>query len=71
MRTNRVIVPDLPGHGASLLGYMPLDADRVLAWLTELIEQTCQMAILRATCSAVPSGALRQYTRRSTPWAVL
>jgi pimeloyl-ACP methyl ester carboxylesterase len=41
MRTNRVIVPDLPGHGASLLGDAPLDADRVLAWLNELIEQTC------------------------------
>jgi pimeloyl-ACP methyl ester carboxylesterase len=41
MRTNRVIVPDLPGHGASLLGDAPLDADRVLAWLSELIEQTC------------------------------
>ena len=40
-RTNRVIVPDLPGHGASLLGDAPLDADRVLAWLGELIKQTC------------------------------
>jgi pimeloyl-ACP methyl ester carboxylesterase len=41
VKTNRVIVPDLPGHGASLLGDAPLDADRVLAWLGELIEQTC------------------------------
>jgi pimeloyl-ACP methyl ester carboxylesterase len=41
MRTHRVVVPDLPGHGASLLGEAPLDADRVLAWLGELIEQTC------------------------------
>jgi len=41
MRTNRVIVPDLPGHGATLLGDAPLDADRVLGWLSELIEQTC------------------------------
>jgi pimeloyl-ACP methyl ester carboxylesterase len=41
MKTNRVIVPDLPGHGASLLGDAPLDPDRVLAWLGELIEQTC------------------------------
>jgi pimeloyl-ACP methyl ester carboxylesterase len=41
MRTHRVVVPDLPGHGASLLGDAPLDADRVLAWLNELIEQTC------------------------------
>jgi pimeloyl-ACP methyl ester carboxylesterase len=40
-KTNRVIVPDLPGHGASLLGDAPLDSDRVLAWLGELLEQTC------------------------------
>jgi pimeloyl-ACP methyl ester carboxylesterase len=41
VRTNRVIVPDLPGHGASLVGDAPIDADRVLAWMGELIEQTC------------------------------
>ena len=41
VKTNRVIVPDLPGHGASLLGDAPLDADGVLLWLEELIEQTC------------------------------
>jgi pimeloyl-ACP methyl ester carboxylesterase len=41
VKTNRVIVPDLPGHGASLLGDAPLDADRVLSWLGELIERTC------------------------------
>jgi pimeloyl-ACP methyl ester carboxylesterase len=42
VKTNRVIVPDLPGHGASLLGDAPLDADHVLSWLGELIERTCQ-----------------------------
>jgi pimeloyl-ACP methyl ester carboxylesterase len=38
--THRVIVPDLPGHGASVVdgGW---DADRVLGWLSELINQTC------------------------------
>ncbi len=41
VKTNRVIIPDLPGHGASLLGDAPLDADRVLSWLGELIERTC------------------------------
>jgi pimeloyl-ACP methyl ester carboxylesterase len=40
-KTNRVIVPDLPGHGDSLLGDAPLGIDRVLAWLGELIKQTC------------------------------
>ncbi len=41
MRTHRVVVPDLPGHGASGVGEDDLDRDRVLAWLDELIAQTC------------------------------
>lgn len=41
VKTNRVIVPDLPGHGASRRGNAPLDADRLLSWLGELIERTC------------------------------
>ncbi|MGW6565443.1 alpha/beta fold hydrolase [Streptomyces sp. NPDC054975] len=41
METHRVIAPDLPGHGASEVGDGPLKADRVLAWLGELIERTC------------------------------
>jgi pimeloyl-ACP methyl ester carboxylesterase len=40
-KTNRVIVPDLPGHGASSLGDPPPESDRLIAWLGELIEQTC------------------------------
>jgi pimeloyl-ACP methyl ester carboxylesterase len=39
--THRVVAPDLPGHGASDLPDGPLDADRVLAWLAELIDRTC------------------------------
>jgi pimeloyl-ACP methyl ester carboxylesterase len=39
--THRVVVPDLPGQGASELVEDPLDADRVLGWLGELIEETC------------------------------
>ena len=39
--THRVVVPDLPGHGASAIGDGLLDAERVLAWLDELIEHTC------------------------------
>jgi len=38
---HHVVVPDLPGHGASRIEKGPLDADRVLRWLDELIEQTC------------------------------
>lgn len=39
--THRVITPDLPGHGASGLPDGPLNAERVLAWLGELIDRTC------------------------------
>jgi pimeloyl-ACP methyl ester carboxylesterase len=39
--THRVVAPDLPGHGASRIGGGKWDAGRVLAWLAELIEQTC------------------------------
>jgi pimeloyl-ACP methyl ester carboxylesterase len=40
-RSHRVVAPDLPGHGASGLPPGPLDADRMLAWLGELLERTC------------------------------
>jgi pimeloyl-ACP methyl ester carboxylesterase len=39
--THRVVAPDLPGHGTSEVADGPLDADRVFAWLDELIERTC------------------------------
>jgi pimeloyl-ACP methyl ester carboxylesterase len=39
--SHRVIAPDLPGHGASDIGDAELDAERVLAWLSELIARTC------------------------------
>lgn len=39
--TNRVIAPDLPGHGSTDAIDGPTDADRVLAWLDDLIECTC------------------------------
>jgi pimeloyl-ACP methyl ester carboxylesterase len=39
--THRVVAPDLPGHGASEVSDGLLDAERVLAWLGELIEHTC------------------------------
>jgi pimeloyl-ACP methyl ester carboxylesterase len=41
VKTHRVIVPDLPGHGASDVNGGYLDADRMAAWLGELIERTC------------------------------
>jgi pimeloyl-ACP methyl ester carboxylesterase len=36
-----VVAPDLPGHGASTVTEGELDRDRVLAWVGELIDQTC------------------------------
>jgi pimeloyl-ACP methyl ester carboxylesterase len=41
VRTHLVVVPDLPGHGASAVTGDPADAGRVAAWLGELIERTC------------------------------
>ncbi len=41
VKTHRVVAPDLPGHGASDMPDGRLDGDRVLRWLSELIEQTC------------------------------
>src|SRR5438132_4274872 len=35
--THRVVAPDLPGHGGSEVVDGELDAERVLAWLGELI----------------------------------
>ena len=40
-RDHRVIAADLPGHGSSETS-VELDADRILTWLRELIEQTTQ-----------------------------
>jgi pimeloyl-ACP methyl ester carboxylesterase len=39
--THRVIAPDLPAHASTDAPEGQLDADRVLAWLGELIDRTC------------------------------
>lgn len=41
VRTHRVIVADLPGHGGSLDIEGKLDTDSVLRWVDELIGTTC------------------------------
>jgi pimeloyl-ACP methyl ester carboxylesterase len=40
-RSHRVIVPDLPGHGASTVSAGALDARQFIDWLGELIWRTC------------------------------
>jgi pimeloyl-ACP methyl ester carboxylesterase len=42
--THRVIAPDLPAHGSTGAGDDDLDEDRVIAWLDELLAQTCRSA---------------------------
>ncbi len=44
VRTHRVIAPDLPAHGSTEGPDDVLEADRVLAWLGELLERTCDSA---------------------------
>lgn len=41
IKNNRVIVPDLPGHGESKVNKESLDNGLVFDWLSDLIEQTC------------------------------
>lgn len=42
MKTHRLVIPDLPGQGASeIAAGTVLDAEGVLQWLDELIDQTC------------------------------
>lgn len=42
MTAYRVIVPDLPGHGASIIKKDTFQADQVIPWLEKLIDRTCQ-----------------------------
>ena len=39
---HRVVAPDLPEHGASSSHRPPLDTDRMLAWVDELIARCCE-----------------------------
>ena len=41
VRRHRVVVPDLPGHGKSVVTGGPIDSNRVISWLYALIEETC------------------------------
>src|SRR5688572_8514023 len=54
--TNRVIIPDLPGLGASAVSDGPPDLDTTLTWLGQLIDQTC--AARPVLVGKGPAGAL-------------
>jgi pimeloyl-ACP methyl ester carboxylesterase len=43
VKSNRVVAPDLPGHGTSDPINGVIDVARILDWLVELIAQTCEM----------------------------
>ncbi len=40
--THKIIVPDLPGHGASSLTSNALNEECMMRWLNDLIDQTCE-----------------------------
>ena len=40
VRRHRVIAPDLPGHGSSIVNGRALTADQVIQWLRELLDRT-------------------------------
>lgn len=68
--THRVVVADLPGHGASGVGEGALDVPRILSWLDELIENTCSASPvvsghLLGGAIALRYAAERQYAVRS------
>lgn len=69
--TNRVIVPDLPGHGASEVNGSSLDPERVLDWLDELITETCSELPVLSGHLFGGAIALRFVTERHTPVARL
>lgn len=56
VKTHRVIAPDLPAHGRTAVPDGGLDAQRVSAWLGELIDHTC--ASRPALVGHVLGGAL-------------
>ena len=68
--TNRVIVPDLPGHGATAADG-PLDPARVLDWLDELISKTCSEPPVLAGHLVGGAIALRFVAERAAPIARL
>lgn len=63
--THRVIVPDLPGQGASDATDVTLDRARVLGWLDQLIDATCAAPPVLVGHLLGGAIAARYATRRS------
>jgi pimeloyl-ACP methyl ester carboxylesterase len=65
--THRVIAPDLPAHGSTAGSDQVLDADRVLAWLGELVERSCGSppALVGHVLGGAIAGPLRDRERRA------
>jgi pimeloyl-ACP methyl ester carboxylesterase len=44
LRSHRVIAPDLPGHGETSFWPEPPDAERLVGWLDDLLDCSCEAA---------------------------
>ena len=65
--SHRVIAPDLPGHGESVVTGGPLTSERVLQWLDELIGQTCSSPPVLVGQVVGGAIAMRHVIRQGRP----
>ncbi len=64
---HRVIAPDLPGHGTSLVTQGSLTPERVLQWLDELIDRTCSSPPVLVGHVVGGAIAMRHVIRQGRP----
>lgn len=67
VENHRVIAPDLPGHGASVVTGGPLTSERVLQWLDELIDRTCSSPPVLVGQVVSGAIAMRHVIRQGQP----
>lgn len=65
--SHRVIAPDLPGHGESVVTGGPLTSERVLQWLDELIDRTCSSPPVLVGQVVGGAIAMRHVIRQGRP----
>ena len=65
--SHRVIAPDLPGHGASVVTGGLLTSERVLQWLDELIGRTCSSPPVLVGQVVGGAIAMRHVMRQGRP----